>query len=500
MNDAALEMAETAVAQAEIMPPYECSEDDIIRLATLPLFEYEKIRIFEADRLGVRVSVLDAEVKKEQQKAGSSSGDGSLFPKVEPWLEPVNGAELLDSILATVQRFIICEPETAKAATLWIAFTWFVDYVQVAPLAVITAPEKRCGKTQMLSLISMLSCRPLMGSNISSAAVYRVIEAHSPTLFIDEADSFIQENEELRGVINSGHTRQAAYVIRTVGEDHEPKQFSTWGAKAISGIGKLSETLMDRAIILELRRKLPSEEVARLRHAEAGLFKQQASMLARWALDFGQVVGSARPALPEALNDRAQDNWEPLLAIADHAGGHWPETARSVALKMSCTDSAAVSISAELLSDICEIFKTTGNDRIASIDLLFKLNDLSESPWATFNRGKWMTARQLAKLLREYGIKSHTVRIGAETPKGFMLSDFEDAFTRYLYSPMGSPTETATPQQRDKESTFSKPSSVSDNPQRCCNENPSATLNGLENMDCFTVADEKGDDDMAAFL
>ncbi len=195
-----------------------------------------------------------------------------------------------------------------------------IDNVQVAPLAVITAPEMRCGKSQLLNLIGRLSHRPLVASNISPAAMFRVIEAHSPTLLIDEADTFFKENEELRGIVNSGHTRQAAYIIRTVGDNHEPKQFSTWGAKAISGIGTLAETIRDRAIILEMRRKLPNESIERLRHAEGGVFECLASKLARFAQDAGVSIERALPTLPEALNDRAQDNWEPLLAIADYAG------------------------------------------------------------------------------------------------------------------------------------------------------------------------------------
>ena len=140
-------------------------------------------------------------------------------------------AALLDEICATVRRFIVCEPKVAIAVALWIAFTWLIDRVDVAPLLVITAPEKRCGKSQLLSLVGFLSFRPLPASNISSAAVFRVVEAHAPTLLLDEADTFMKENEELRGVVNSGHTRQSAFVIRTVGDEHEPKRFSTWGLR-----------------------------------------------------------------------------------------------------------------------------------------------------------------------------------------------------------------------------------------------------------------------------
>jgi putative DNA primase/helicase len=357
-----------------------------------------------------------------------------LFTDVEPWPESVGGAELLDDLRTTVQRFIVCNGETAVAACLWIAFTWFIDAVQVAPLGMITAPERRCGKTQLLSLIGSLSRRPLVASNISPAAIFRVVEAHAPTLLIDEADAFLRDNEEARGLLNSGHTRQSAYVIRTVGDDHEPKQFSTWGAKAISGIGHLHETLMDRSVILELRRKLPSESVERLRHAEPGLFDALASRLARWADDEAHAVSRARPALPDALNDRAQDNWEPLLAIADLAGGDWPRLARDAALRISGAEQDSKSLTAELLEDVRGVFEARRIERMRSTDLLAALVEDEERPWAAYNRGRPMTPHQLSKRLGEYGIKPKNIRVSGGQGKGYDLADMRDAFARYLAS------------------------------------------------------------------
>jgi putative DNA primase/helicase len=188
----------------------------------------------------------------------------------------------------------------------------------VAPLAVITAPEKRCGKSQLLFLFSQIVKRPLAASNISPASLFRSIDAWQPTLLIDEVDTFMKENHELRGLINAGHTRTAAYIYRTTGEEHVLTQFNLWGAKALAGIGKLNDTLMDRSIILSLRRKLPIEQVERLRHAEPGLFQQLAAKLARFALDYSGQIVSARPQLPDTLGDRAQDNWESLLATAGY--------------------------------------------------------------------------------------------------------------------------------------------------------------------------------------
>lgn len=406
--------------------------DTVARLTALHPLEYEKVREAEAKRLEVRVGSLDKEVSIARRARKEEGGKAAMFPVVEPWHEPVNGEELLNDLRDTIQRFIVCEQETAITAALWIVFTWLIDHVQVAPLAVITAPEKRCGKSQLLNLIGRVSRRPLVASNISPPATFRVIEAHGPTLLIDEADTFFRENEELRGVINSGHTRQSAYVIRTVGEDHEPRQFSTWGAKAISGIGHLAETMMDRAVILELRRKLPNETVQRLRHAEPGLFDRLASRLARYAEDAGPDIERARPELPEALNDRAQDNWEPLLAIADHAGGDWPRSARLAALKISGSEQEPISLSTELLTDIQEIFETRNITRIKTTDLIAALTEDEEKGWATYNRGRPINPRQLANKLRGYGITRKTFRFGYDTAKGYELDQFREAFDRYL--------------------------------------------------------------------
>jgi putative DNA primase/helicase len=405
------------------------------RLAALRPLEYEKVRAAEAKRLGVRAGALDKAVSGTRTERQQGAGKAAMFPEVEPWPDPVDLAALLDEIRDTIRRFIICDSSTAIAATLWAAFTWCINHVQVAPLLVITAPEMKCGKSQLLDVVGRLSCHPLVASNISAPAVFRVIEAHCPTLLIDEADSFMKDNEELRGVLNSGHTRQSAYVIRTVGDDHEPRQFSTWGAKAISGIGHLAGTLMDRAIVLPLRRKLSTEKCSRLRHTDPGTFTRLASMLARFAEDAGPSIGQARPNLPEELNDRAQDNWEPLLAIADLAGGEWPTLSRAAALNLSGSEHEPVSTATELLSDIQEIFTIKKVEQIATAELLTALIADDLKPWGSYSYGKPITPRQLSKRLNEFGIGSRNIKFhdsGNVVLKGYQLDQFKDVFERYL--------------------------------------------------------------------
>ena len=404
----------------------------VSRLAALSPLQYDRVRKAEAKTLGVRPGTLDAAVKGVRK---TTIPDDLPFEEVEPFPEPVDPAKLLTDIATTIRRFIVCCNEVSHAVALWTAMTWLIDVVEVAPLALITAPEKRCGKSQLLFLLGRLSARAITASSISPAALFRTIDAWQPTLLIDEADAFMKDNEELRGLLNSGHTRDSAYVIRTVGDNFTPTKFSTWGAKALAGIGHLADTLMDRSVILELRRKLPHETVERVRHAEPWLFQELRSRLARFAEDYRDAVREARPPLPDSLNDRAQDNWEPLLAIAMVAGEEWLQTGTASALKLSGSESATQTVGTELLCDIKEIFEEKRVDRVSTADLIKSLCADDEKPWATYNRGLPIKPRQLASKLKGFSILSKTIRIGYDTAKGYELSQFQESFSRYIPTP-----------------------------------------------------------------
>lgn len=173
------------------------------------------------------------------------------FEEPEPWPESVNGAVLLDDLLATCQRYLILPDGAGVALCLWIIHSWAHDAAHVSPVLGITSPSMRCGKSNVLKLLGALVYRTLHTSSITAAALFRAVEKWRPTLLIDEADSFLGDKEELRGVLNSGHSRSGAFVIRTVGKDFEPRRFSTWAPKAIAMIGKLPGTLADRSIRIE---------------------------------------------------------------------------------------------------------------------------------------------------------------------------------------------------------------------------------------------------------
>ena len=289
------------------LPEPKSSDVEIIRqLAALKPLEYEKVRVEQAKALGVRPTILDAEVKIIR---GAEKEAGRLpFANIEPHPEPIVPAQLLDEVLATIRQFIVLDEHQAQAAALWVALTYFVDVVEIAPLAVINAPEKACGKTQLLDVMGRMSYRPIPASNASSSALFRAVELWKPTILVDEADTFFRDNLELHGMVNAGY-KKGGYVLRSesVGDSFEPRMFSVYSAKALAGIKlekHLPDATMSRGIIFNLRRKLPGENVSRLRHAEPDLFTGIASKLARFAEDYSEQVRQARPALPEALSDR----------------------------------------------------------------------------------------------------------------------------------------------------------------------------------------------------
>jgi hypothetical protein len=218
--------------------------------------------------------------------------------------------------------------------------------------------------------------------------------------------------------------------LRCVGDDFEPQRFSTWCPKVLAMIGKLPDTLQDRSILIELRRRLPNEKAEKLRDVQN--ISQLRQRSTRFAADNAKAIRQARPDIPEGLNDRAADNWVPLLAIADAAGGGWPKLAREAAKAISGAESEPASIGVELLTDIKLVFERKA-DRISSAELIDALCADQERPWATFHHGKNMTPRQLANRLRGFGIVSSAVRLDdGGNLKGYKLEQFAEAFQRYL--------------------------------------------------------------------
>jgi len=387
--------------------------------------------LLKARKVTSPAAVVDAALGAGATQSSDGGGKALALPSPEPWPTAVDGAQLLGNLAATIRRYAILTAEQADAVALWILFTYAIDGARIAPKLAITSPTPRCGKSTLLALVAALVPRPLVASNISPAAVFRVIEKSNPTLLIDEADSFLKDNEGLRGVLNSGHSRDGAYVIRCVGDNLEPTRFCTWCAQAVGLIGSLPATLADRSIEVRLQRKRAGESVAKLtRNAREGL-AMLARMAARFAADHS--IADATPAMPAGLNDRASDNWEPLLAIADAAGGEWPERARKAAALLSGGEPAdAQAIGVQLLADIRKTFEEQNAERLASKDLTEALAGMEASPWPEWRHGKPMSAPQLARQLSKFAIAPRNLKQpGGAVLKGYGRGDFEEAWARY---------------------------------------------------------------------
>lgn len=415
---------------------------------------------------------------------GKTSANDGIFDEVDAWPEMVNGAELLDDIVTAIGDYVIADKETIRAAALWVTFTWLTDVVQVAPIANITAPEKRCGKTVMLSTLAKLAYRPMQASDIATAALFRSIELWSPTLLIDEVDAFLRDNEEARGILNAGFTRDSAFVIRCVGDDHIPTKFRVWGGKALCGIGKIADTLADRSIPLRLRRKKAGESTSHLRHSDPAVWERLRRRIARFADDSATAIGAARPPIIQGLNDRANDCWEPLLAIADAAGGEWPRIARQAAVVLHGLEGESPSVGVELLADIKAVFEGKQAAKMFSATLLDELVADDEAPWATWNRGKPMTPRQLSAKLGEFNVKGKDVRIGAVVKRGYDKADLAECFDRYLSQ--DNPSTSATTLQPAKHKASSGSASATGSSVVAHQK----TLKATEYKGCSVVADK----------
>jgi putative DNA primase/helicase len=356
----AAKLTPDAVANAPEITPQEVvdTEEILKKLAALDPIAYDQRRDEAAQQLGVRVTTLDKQVTARRVQPAERDGTGTpmLFMDPEPWPEPVDGASLLDDLSGFYTRRAVLPKGAADALAGWTLHTYAQEAAATNPRVGIESPQKRCGKTTLMALIAVVVARPLSASNITPAALFRTIEKWQPTLLIDEADTFLHNNHELRGVLNAGHTRSQAYVIRTVGEDHEPRTFCVWAPVAIALIGKLPSTLADRAIVIKMRRKLPSEQVERFRVDRLQEAETLRRRCLRWAQDMLATLQTMDPAMPEGIHDRAADNWRPLCAIAAVAGGAWPQRIAQAIKALTPQEIDDEAAGVMLLQDIRQLF------------------------------------------------------------------------------------------------------------------------------------------------
>jgi len=446
---------EDVIGGAPLLPDATDPRDDVTgddltaeikRLAALSLLEYDRAREGAAKALKVRVGTLDKEVY--QARGGEDDDDyDAVVEELELWPEPVGGP-VLDEIRDDFEHYIVADAVTKDALSLWALGTFCYDAFPIFPKALVGSAEKRCGKTVTLEVIEANCHRPLMASSITASAVFRAVQEWRPTLIVDEADRLPKDNEELIGIINAGHRKRSAFVIRNVkvGDDHMPRKFSVWSPMALGAIGRLAGTIMDRSIVVDLRRKAPGETVVKV---PLDLFERNRNRrrrCLRWARDSDAQLRTQAVQMPSHSNDRMRDNWLPLFTIAAVVGGDWP-TRVGAAFSVLSREEDDEAIGPMLLADIREIFETRRVDRRFSQDLVDDLVALEGRPWAEWRRGKPITQNGVARLLTPYRIRPESIRIGPEHRKGYKHTAFRDAWRRYLSDapPSEVPLSTVTP-------------------------------------------------------
>lgn len=385
---------------------------------------------------------------------GENEGLRTRGPKaVEPWPEPVDGSVLLEELKDVLLRHVILSASAAETLALWTLHTYAFEYRDVTTYVGIESPEKRCGKTTLLSVLNKMANRPVAAANISSSALFRVIQELRPTLLIDEADTLLQGNDELRGILNAGYGRATGFVMRVASQSGEHRgtqnganetkgtngtngghpssrlvSFSCWCPKVMAAIGRLPDTLADRCIVIRMQRKSANERCERLRNLEAGPIRRKC---ARFVQDNAERIAEARPEVPTELHDRAADIWEPLLVLADLAGGEWPKRARLAAMTLSSNSEEDNPIGS-LLLDIFLIMAVAGGERAFSRTVVQGLNQRPDRPWAELRKGKPVTELWLAQQLRPYGLQPRMIWIAGEQARGYFREDFKEVLRRYV--------------------------------------------------------------------
>jgi len=430
----------------------ESDAAEIARLAGLPPIEYDRARKDAAKKLGVRPTTLDAELAKlraqQQQAQVAGTHENLAAPAPEPWGEPVAGAALLSAIASTLTRFLSLPASGADAIALWVLFSHCFGAAEVSPRLFFQSPTKRCGKSTAMAVVERLVPSALAASSITPSALFRSIDTSKKvSLFIDEADAIFRSgNEELRALLNAGHTPDHAFVVRSVpvgDKEWAPHKFSVWCPIVIAAIGNLPDTVEDRSIIIPMRRRHGGESLEPARRRTLQALAPLTQKAARWAADNLAALREAPPpAMPDTLNDRAADSWEPLIAIADRVGGDWPDRARKAALALSGDrehDSETLAI--ELLRDIRAVFQERDTEWIASRELVEALVALDSRPWGEISRGRPLTPNRLARMLRSFGVYFQR----RHAANGYALGDLQDAFLRYI--PSIPPAQTSKPPQ-----------------------------------------------------
>ncbi|WP_405886886.1 DUF3631 domain-containing protein [Streptomyces longwoodensis] len=367
----------------------------------------------------------------------------------------IDGAALLNEVEAFHRRFNVFPHEAAYVAVvLWDAHAHLLDCFESTPRLAFLSPEPGSGKSRALEIVETLVPNPMAAVDASAAALFRAVagvDGKRPTILFDEIDTIFGpkagENEQLRGFINAGHRRNRP-MFRCVGDgaNQTVQAFHSFAAVAVAGLGYLPDTIRDRSVNIRMRRRARNESIEPYRtriHEQEGFALRD--RLATWAEQVSERVMNVWPAMPEGVSDRPADVWEPLLAVADAAGGNWPDRAREACVVLVAASKAndKGSLGVRLLTDLRD-HVMVGIDRLPTVAILDRLNALDDAPWADLH-GKPLDNRRLSRMLAEYmtadnePITSRNIKAAGSVLKGYYAADLRDAWARYCPPPPESP-------------------------------------------------------------
>ena len=412
----------------------------------------------------VPLGSLDKALKKKGEELNSSSLRGRIleWPEVEPWPEELDGPELLRETVKLITCYVDMSEAQAVTVALWLPYSWLHPLWDVSTFLAITSATKRCGKSLLLEVIEEFAPRPLnLGGHTTSAALFRTIEEYGPTILLDEADTYLGDDNDLRGLINGSQRRSSAQALRMVkvGDNWKSACFGTFCPKVIAGIGSLPGTIRDRSLRLELlRRAADTPEMPYWGDRDKDETKAIRQKMTRWTQDNAALVHRPRPDVhfPSGLHDRARDAWTPLLSIAERAGGEWAgDCGRAwraceaiTAATKDETDYAEM-----LLADIRQVFHDAGDPPSLPTDssedhyaphehaILPALIEMVGRPWSEYSRNRPLSPRGLARLLSRFKISPSTIRLASgSTRRGYKRDSFVPIWKRYdIRDPENSP-------------------------------------------------------------
>jgi hypothetical protein len=363
-----------------------------------------------------------------------------------------DGAALLDEAHETLTRYVVFpSPEAADAAALFAAATHAAHEFEFATRLVIRSPVKRCGKSRLEDVLAGLVQRPLLTANISAASLVHSIDpGEPPVIMLDEADTIFgkalkgdEKAEHLRGILNAGFTRDRPYM-RYDPLSKTNVQVPTFAMAVVAGIGSMPDTIEDRAVCFTMRRKAPGETVSKYRiRRDKPAVMEAGKRLGAWVRSIAGELGTVEPDMPPGLNDRAEDAWESLLAVADAAGGAWPARARKAAVVLAAEAEEDAAEGMRLLADLRDVFGDA--DKLWTVTILASLHDVPEAPWGDWF-GRPLRDRELARLLKPYGIRSRDVKIDGTNHKGYYREQFIKSWEAYAGGASATGATGATPQ------------------------------------------------------